>query len=136
MNILIADDSEIIRESIIKSLLSMKNIDKIYEADNVPNAIELLNTIKPDISLIDIKMPGGSGFDVLKVAKQKEINSLSIMLTNFTFKHYENKSIEAGADYFFDKALDFDKVFTVIDEFINNKAIKAIENLGLIKWKA
>lgn len=122
MNILIADDSAFIRVSIIKSLQSMKNIDNIYEATDVSMAIDMLNQYKPEISLIDIKMPGGSGFDVLKVAKEKEINSLSIMLTNYTFKHYENKSKEVGADYFFDKGLDFDKVFEIIDNYSGNKA--------------
>ncbi|MFH1052337.1 MAG: response regulator transcription factor [bacterium] len=121
MNILIADDSDIIRATITKSLQTMKNIDTIYEANDVPRAIEMLRQHKPDIALIDIKMPGGSGFDVLKVAKQVDINSLSIMLTNYTFKHYQNKSFDGGADYFFDKALEFEKVFVTINEYINKK---------------
>ncbi|MFH1052263.1 MAG: response regulator [bacterium] len=124
MNILIADDSDIIRATITKSLQTMKNVDTIYEANDVPRAIEMLRQHKPDIALIDIKMPGGSGFDVLKVAKQKEINSLAIMLTNYTFKHYQNKSLDGGADYFFDKALEFEKVFVTISEYINKKAIE------------
>ncbi len=122
MKVLIADDSEVIRTAIIKSLQKLKNIDTMYEAKEVPQAIEILNKYKPDIALIDIKMPGGSGFDVLKAAKQKDMNCLAIMLTNYTFKHYENKSMANGADYFFDKALDFEKVFATISEFINKKA--------------
>ena len=123
MNIMVADDSVFIRTTIIKSLQSIKNVDNIYEADDVQSAIDVLKRYKPDISLIDIKMPGGNGFDVLKVAKEKEINSLSIMLTNYTFKHYENKSKDAGADYFFDKAMDFEKVCRIIETFDDKKAM-------------
>ncbi|MCK5742525.1 MAG: response regulator transcription factor, partial [Chlorobi bacterium] len=70
MEILIADDSEMIRDSLKKLLASIKGIDKIDEAEDVPHAIERVRKLHPDMLILDIKMPGGNGFDVLEAAKK------------------------------------------------------------------
>jgi DNA-binding NarL/FixJ family response regulator len=123
MNILVADDSDFIRASIIKSLQKIDKLDIFFEAKDVNQAIDLVKKFQPEIVLIDIKMPGGNGFDVLKAVKEQKEKSLTIMLTNYTFPHYKDKSLNEGADFFFDKATDFDKVFSIIDDYSQQTSI-------------
>ncbi len=64
MRIFIVDDSEKFRNQ-LKVLLSLLDfIEIIGEADNVVNAVSLINKLKPDILLIDLMLPDGSGVDI------------------------------------------------------------------------
>ena len=115
MEILIADDSEMIRESLKKLLAPIKGVDKINEAEDVPHAIERVRKLHPDMLILDIKMPGGNGFDVLEAAKKIKDAPLVVMLTNFPNEQFKKKSFELGADYFFDKSTEFSKILAVCD---------------------
>ena len=55
-------------------------------------------------------MPGGSGIDVLQEMKKNNQTPLVIVLTNYPYPQYRRKYIEAGADFFFDKSTEFDRV--------------------------
>jgi len=68
--------------------------------------------------LLDIKMPGGSGFDILKAAKSKPNPPLVIMLTNYATDSYRNRALKDGADYFFDKSTDYEFLLRIINEKI------------------
>ena len=115
MKILIADDSEFIRETLVKLLKPLKFIKSIYLAKDVKESIDLVNRIEIDVLVLDIRMPNGQGFDVLDVAKQKKNPPVVIMLTNYTIDQYKQKSFSKGADYFFDKSTEFEKVVDVIE---------------------
>jgi len=94
MNILIVDDSEIIRTTLHRMISSYINDAEIQFAENVDEAIMHLTQFQFDIAILDIKMPGGSGFDVLKEAKKKSNPPLVIMLTNYATDSYRNRALK------------------------------------------
>lgn len=116
MNILIADDSKIIRESIQRLISPYTNNSTYYSAENVSEAIAILNKLNFDYLILDIQMPGGTGFDVLKEAKKKDRAIKVIMLTNYATTAYRNRAIKEGADYFFDKSTDYEELIKVIQK--------------------
>ena len=119
LKILIADDSEQVRKSLSRLLSILKGIEIIGEAVDGRQAIDKTRKLKPDILILDMKMPNGSGLDVLhEIAPDKE-NLKVIMLTNYANEQFRNESLKAGADYFFDKSTEFEKVFDVIKSRIN-----------------
>ncbi len=67
LNIILIDDEKRVRNS-LKSILEMycPTANVIGEAENIDEGKELIRTLKPDVVLLDIKMPGGTGFDLLK----------------------------------------------------------------------
>jgi DNA-binding NarL/FixJ family response regulator len=115
MKILIADDSKLIRERLIKLLSGYKDIDLIEQAGNVSETIDRFNKILPNVVILDIQMPDGTGMDVLKTIEDNKYSPTVIILTNHPYPSYRKSYIEAGADYFFDKSTEFTKVKEVFN---------------------
>ena len=66
MRTVIIDDRNSIREFIGQLLQNVKGVEIVGEAENVANAIETINGLKPELILLDIQMPDGTGFEVLE----------------------------------------------------------------------
>lgn len=115
LKIFICEDSEGIRDSLKKLLAPVKSIQIIGVADRVESAANFLSKNKPDISIVDLNLPDGSGYDILDLIKNSPDPHTVIILTNHSADFYRKKAIEKGADYFFDKSTEFEKIIDVID---------------------
>lgn len=116
MKILIVDDSESIRERLDLMVRRTEENAVVIQARNVYEGIEKALEFKPDITILDIKMPGGSGIDVLRELKNRGLETVVIMLTNYPYPQYREKCMKEGADYFFDKSTEFELVIEVMKE--------------------
>jgi len=63
---LIADDSSPIRDRLVELLSAFEGIDSIVQAKDTSEAEDKITKFNPDIVILDIRMPGGGGFEVLK----------------------------------------------------------------------
>ena len=117
MKILIVEDSILVRRSLIELIDPLDNVSGITEAVNVPEGIRMAREIKPDIIILDIRMPGGSGFDVLKEVKKMNEQTVVIVLTKYTTDKFREEATKYGADYFFDKSNEFEKAIDVIRDY-------------------
>jgi YesN/AraC family two-component response regulator len=123
MKIVIADDSSLLRERIISLLNgSSKNL-VIYEAENGKDALNIIRQKKPDLAILDIRMPEMSGIEVLKKIRELKIKTRICILTNYPYPQYRKKCFEEGADYFLDKNIDFLQIYEIISKFrdVNGK---------------
>jgi two-component system LytT family response regulator len=66
MKILIVDDEPLGRDRIRSLLAGEPNVEVVGEAEDVPGAMEAIGRLRPDLVFLDIQMPGGTGFDVLR----------------------------------------------------------------------
>jgi len=115
MTILIVDDSPEFRRSLVRLLETLGDVKIVGEAGSVWEAVHLAAEIKPEAVILDIRLPGGSGFDVLReIRKNEEKAPVVVMLTNYASAHYRQKSLEDGADYFFDKSTEFEEVLAIL----------------------
>ena len=71
MRILVADDHEVIRSSVIRVLQSRGDVEECAEATNGKEAVESALEWKPDLILLDVRLPVLSGFDAAKEIKQQ-----------------------------------------------------------------
>jgi len=110
MKVFIVDDSVVLRERVVEMLSEIPEIEIIGHAQNVPDALSALKKVNPDVVLLDIRIPGGSGMDVLQEIKKEKGAPMVIMLTNYPYPQYRKKCLGLGADYFFDKSTEFEKV--------------------------
>lgn len=96
INILIADDHDVIREG-IKSILSTQAEYKVVgEAENGEEALEKVEKLKPDILLLDITMPKKSGLDTLSQVRHTSPKTKIIIITVHRANIYINKALKAG----------------------------------------
>ena len=100
----------------IALLSEVDDISTIHTAHNYDEAFALLDK-KPDLTFLDIQLPGKNGMDILKRLKNSAQACEVIMLTNHTDEFYREKCKKLGASFFFDKTNDFELVPTTIKEF-------------------
>jgi len=110
MKVFIADDSAILCERLVEMLSDIPGIEIIGHARDVLESITSIRKLNPDIVILDIRMPGGSGIDVLQDIKKDKQAPMVIILTNYPYPQYRKKCLGLGADYFFDKSTEFEKV--------------------------
>jgi DNA-binding NarL/FixJ family response regulator len=120
MKILIADDSAILRERLASLLHDLDGIESIEQAEDTTRARELVQKMKPDVAILDVRMPKGGGIDLLHdIRRQAQPSTTIIMLTNYAFAETRDKCIGGGANYFFDKSTEFMKVVAVLREMLS-----------------
>ena len=114
MRVVVVDDSIVVRERLIKMFSEIPSIDIVGEAGNSFEALNIIEEEKPDVVVLDIKMPGDSGVEVLRKVKKKNSSIIAILLTNYPIEQYKEKCFEYGTDYFFDKSQEYLKVTEVL----------------------
>ena len=114
VKVFIADDSEVVCQRLIDMLAELPGIEIVGQAGDVAEAIKSIQNVHPDAVVLDIRMIGGSGIDVLKSIKKSEPTTMVIMLTNYPYAQYRKKCMDEGADYFFDKSSEFERVAEII----------------------
>jgi DNA-binding NarL/FixJ family response regulator len=121
MEIVIADDSSLLRERIKSLLNGLKEELVIYEAENGMEALKLIKDKKPDLAILDIRMPEMNGIEVLKNIRELKMKTKICILTNYPYPQYKNKSFEAGADYFLSKTEEFEEINIIINNLLKDK---------------
>lgn len=122
MKIVTADDSALMRERIINRLNEFRDDIQIIEASDGFEALEMIITHEPELAILDLRMPGLSGLDVLRKIKVIGSKSRICILTSYPYPQYLEKCIEAGADYFLSKSDDFGKLNSAITEVLNSNS--------------
>jgi DNA-binding NarL/FixJ family response regulator len=118
MRVLIADDSVIVRERLVSLLADLHGIEVIGQAEDASEARSLAVKLRPDVAILDLRMPKGSGAEVLFDLKKLVPTPMVIMLTNYTHVENKKKCIDGGADYFLDKSTEFQRVVSVLKEML------------------
>ncbi len=114
MKVLLADDSGLILERLQEALRSFKHIEIVGSFKNGTETLEGLRVLKPQIAIVDIKMPGLNGLEVLQEIRKEDKNLKIIILTFYASEYHRQQAIHSGADYFFSKVDDFDKAIQVV----------------------
>lgn len=120
VRVFIADDSMLILERLKAMLSDLSEVEIIGESRTGIEAIQAIRTKNPDVIILDIKMPGMGGIDVLKYIKNNNKDTKVIMLTNYPFPQYRKKCMDLGADYFFKKTTEFENVLDALKQLTLN----------------
>ncbi|MCD6229150.1 MAG: response regulator [Candidatus Omnitrophica bacterium] len=117
--VLIVDDEVEVAE-FLSSFLKRKGL-KPFTANDARKALEIFTQKKPDLILLDVKMPGEDGFFVLKKVKEASKDVKVIMITARDDKPSIIKAKRMGAEDYLIKPIELENLDTVISKYIKPK---------------
>ena len=118
LKILLVDDHEVVRLG-LKALLSRyPNFQVVAEASNAAEAIARTDEFKPDVVVMDIRLPGKSGIEATREIVQKHPQTKVIMLTSYAEDELLFDAIAAGASGY------------VLKQIGSNELVRALETIG------
>jgi len=97
LEVLLVDDHEIVRQGLRALLEAEGDIVVVAEADSGASAVSLASTHRPDVVVMDVRMPGGSGVEACRAIRDERPDAQVIMLTSFSDDEALFNSIMAGA---------------------------------------
>jgi two-component system cell cycle sensor histidine kinase/response regulator CckA len=114
VNVLIVDDSAEIRTRLGEMLSPLPGIVRVDAVDSAADARRAIQAQPPDVVVLDLHMPLGSGFQVLQALRAAPTPVTTIVLTNDPSPQWRRSCIQAGADFFFDKSAEFQRTIDVV----------------------
>lgn len=123
VKIALADDHQLFRSGLVSLLKDLPEFEIIYEASTGEDLLEkIAGKLKPDILLLDIKMPKGDGFDVVAKVKADYPFVKIIVLSMFSDETTVMKMVKAGVEGYILKDANqqefIDGIYTVANEDI------------------
>jgi DNA-binding NarL/FixJ family response regulator len=118
LKIMLVDDHEIVRQGIRSLLEAQDDLEVVAEASGGEQAVEMVRTYKPDVVVMDVRMPDGGGVEACRAIKDVEPDIQVIMLTSFSDDEALFNSIMAGAAGF------------VLKQIRGNDLVDAIRTVG------
>ncbi|MBV8694046.1 MAG: response regulator transcription factor [Ktedonobacteraceae bacterium] len=97
IRLLIVDDHEMVREGLKAMLVSEADFDIVGDAANAEQALELIERLRPDVVLLDVRLPDMSGIEVCRTVAQRFPETAVLILTTFTDENLIAQCIQAGA---------------------------------------
>ncbi|WP_295643707.1 response regulator transcription factor [uncultured Corynebacterium sp.] len=95
--IVVVDDEALLRQGLVLMLDGADGIDVVGEASNGKLAVEVIQRERPDVVLMDIRMPVMTGIEAVRTLRELGIDVPVIMLTAFDTDAFILRSLEAGA---------------------------------------
>ncbi len=116
LRVVIVEDSTIIRARLQETLSEIPNLEVVGNAETEAEALAILRGNGWDAAVLDLQLKQGTGLGVLKSLAPggRRKDSRIIVFTNYAFPQYRKRSLELGADYFFDKSREFHRVREVL----------------------
>lgn len=123
LKVITVEDSLIVAKR-LQTLLEETDIVKFLgNATRISKAIEIIHHHNPDVVILDIyledDMPIANGINLLITLKEKYKHLKIIMLTNLVEDQYRNTCKAYGADYFFDKSKDMNKIPETLEAILD-----------------
>jgi DNA-binding NarL/FixJ family response regulator len=114
IRILIVDDHPIVRKGLNTELMNAPDITVVGEAATGEEALQKARFCKPDIVLLDISLPGISGFEVLKQLEAEMPHIKKLMLSTYPEKQYAVRCLRNGAKGYLTKESASEELLTAI----------------------
>ncbi|MBQ7578093.1 MAG: response regulator transcription factor [Synergistaceae bacterium] len=115
VTILLADDHPLTRSGIAEFVRREETFKLVAEAEDGISAWQLIQELRPNVALLDIRMPGMDGVSVAQRVKNEGLNTAIVMLTSYDAQQYVIASLRAGARGFVLKTVSPKELTTAIN---------------------
>jgi DNA-binding NarL/FixJ family response regulator len=132
MRVLVVEDSAVVRERVVARIRDIAGVELVTETTDIAGALDALESVAPDLVILDLNLPGKSGMELLPILKTQAAPPVVVVLTNETSDECGRRCRELGADYFFDKSKQFQMALDIVEIAsvrLGNDAQRVGENL-------
>lgn len=123
LRLLIVDDSEVVRMGLKTLLEADASLTLVGEAGSVATAVETAVRMKPDLVLLDIRLPDGAGFDACRQILEKRPETRVLILTSVAEETMVDDAIRAGANGYLLKEVNGRALIQAIHDVAAGKSI-------------
>jgi two-component system response regulator RegA len=113
-SIILVDDEEQFRGRLARAFINRGYT--VFEAADVDGALEKIKENKPDWALVDLKMPGKSGLDLIREAKEFLPFLKIVVLTGYGSIATATEAVKLGAHYYLPKPADVDDILNAFEK--------------------
>ena len=124
VRVLIADDQELVRSG-FRLVLELAGVDVVGEARNGREAVQATRTLRPDVVLMDVRMPDLDGIEATRRIALSGVPSRVLILTTFDLDEYVFQALRAGASGFLLKDVGRERLVDAIRTVATGEALVA-----------
>jgi DNA-binding NarL/FixJ family response regulator len=114
IRVMIVDDHTVVRDGVATMLGRQPDISVVGEAANGREAVDITKTLRPDVILMDLRMPEMDGVEAMRQIREDNQEVKFIVLTTFDTDEYIFHAIEAGAKGFLLKDASREELFKAV----------------------
>ena len=123
ITLLIADDSEVVRTGLRTLLSAEPDLRIVDQAGSVAEAVEKCARLRPNVAILDIRLPDGSGLDACRQILRRAPETRVLILTSMIDQRLVEEAIRAGAHGYLLKEIDGRGLVTAIRDVAVGKSI-------------
>jgi DNA-binding NarL/FixJ family response regulator len=124
--VVVADDQPLVRVGLTKILEARPDFEVVAEAADGAQAIEACSRLRPDVVLMDIRMPNMDGLEATRrIVAQNGVATRVLILTTFSRNEYVYEALRAGASGFLLKDTPPEELLTAVDIIARGEALLA-----------
>lgn len=119
--VLIVDDHPVVREGLRAQLATEPDLQVCGEADDVAEALSLVDSTRPDVAIVDISLKTGNGIDLIHRLKSRKVSVAVVVWSMFPEKLYAERALRAGALGYINKGRPTGEILKAIRSVIDGK---------------
>ena len=137
-SIILVDDEEHFRERLARAFSNRGYT--VFEAGDVDGALTSIKENRPDWALVDLKMPGKSGLDLIRAAKEFQPMLKIVVLTGYGSIATATEAVKLGAHYYLPKPADVDDILNAFEkdsdlEGVSGQTDFEVPSLARAEWE-
>jgi len=119
--ILIVEDHPLFRGMLVQLIRQELGMTVCGEADNIKNALRLIEQTQPDVAIVDLTLPGSGGLELIKALKARKLELPVLVLSMHAEKLYAERVLRAGARGYISKQESPSEVVAAIRKVIDGR---------------
>ena len=136
--VLVVDDDDVFRNRLCRAMEQRRW--ETEAAADAEHALRFARDRSPDLVLVDLRMPGKGGLDVVQELRTLDSSMMIIVLTGYASIPTTISAVKKGADYYLSKPADADQILAVYDTLRSPpedapEALETVPTLARVEWE-
>lgn len=123
ITVFLLDDHEVVRRGVHELLAVEEDIEVVGEAGTAADALTRIPATRPDVAVLDVRLPDGSGVEVCREIRSRDESIKCLMLTSFSDDEALFDAIMAGASGYVLKAIRGDELLTAVRDVAAGRSL-------------